>query len=293
MYEKFYNFDVPPFECTPDPRFFYASEQHREALAAIEYTIRMRKGIVMVTGAIGSGKTTVGRTMLERCGDCATIVQVMHGHSKGAELIKHVLRSLGVVMRRTEEHAECLERLQVHLREYAARGKPVVLFVDEAQTLTDEALEELRLISNFDTNTQRLLQLVLIGQPELRDRIRTPQMAPLRQRIVMAKQIAPLNIQETATYIVHRIKAASADKDNLAVSFAGDAIETLYGCTHGTPRLINVICDNCLLLGYVHEARRITSSMVRKVIEDMVPDFGDLRSSVAAPERRLALAGGM
>ena len=294
MYEKFYNLEVPPFECTPDPRFFYASEQHREALAAIEYTIRMRKGIVMVTGAIGSGKTTVGRTMLERCADCATIVQVAHGHAKGAELIKHVLRALGVAMRRTEEHAECLERLQVQLREHAMRGKPVVLFVDEAQTLSDEALEELRLISNFDTNTQRLLQLVLIGQPELRDRVRTPQMAPLRQRIVMAKQIAPLNIAETATYIAHRLKAASIDKDNVAVSFAGDAIEAIFAQSRGTPRLLNVMCDNCLLLGFVHESRRITSAMVRKVVEDMVPDVGDMRAMAPAVEtRKLALAGGV
>jgi type II secretory pathway predicted ATPase ExeA len=291
MYEAFYNLDVLPFESTPDPRFFYASEQHREALAAIEYTIRMRKGIVMVTGAIGSGKTTIGRTMLQRCGERATIVQLLHGHSRGGELIKHVLRTLNVPFRKCDDHAQLLEHLEVQLLEHAQRNKPVVLFVDEAQTLSDAALEELRLVSNFDTNTVKLLQLVLVGQPELRERIRSPQMSALRQRIVMAKQLRPLNIAETSAYIRHRIAAASKDKDHPAVSFAADAVDALYGFSGGIPRLINVICDNCLLLGFVKETRQINCNMVRKVIEDMVPSFEDSRSRQAPGEPALTLAG--
>lgn len=295
MYESFYNLECLPFECTPNPRFFYASEQHREALAAIEYTIRMRKGVVMVTGAIGSGKTTVGRTMLRRCGNEATIVQLLHGHSKGSELIKHVLRTLNVPFRRNEDHAFLLELLENRLREQSRLGKPVVLFMDEAQTLSDEALEELRLISNFDSDTQRLLQLVLIGQPELRDRIRTPRMAPLRQRIVMAKQLQPLSLHETAGYILHRLVAASRDPQNLGVTFTADAINVLYSHTGGTPRLINVTCDNCLLLGFVNETRQITPAMVRRVLDDMVPDLEQDRrpEPVIKVEPKLALAGSL
>lgn len=290
MYEAFYNFDCPPFECTPDPRFFFASEQHREALAAIEYTIRMRKGIVMVTGPVGSGKTTVGRTMLQRCGDHATIVQLVHGHTTGCELIRHVLRTLKVHPA-GDDHAALLEQLDVQLKEHARRGKPVVLFVDEAQTLSDEALEEMRLLSNFDTNTLRLLQLVLVGQPELRERIRTEAMAPLRQRIVMAKQLTPLSLPETARYVIHRLKAASKDKDNLGVVFATDAFATLYIQSRGIPRLINVICDNCLLLSFVGEQRRVTAAMVNKVVQDMVPDL-EFGGAGVAESPRLALAGG-
>lgn len=279
MYEQYYNFETLPFECTANPRFFFASEHHREALAAIEYTIRMRKGIVMVTGAIGSGKTTVGRTMLQRCADQATIVQILHGPNKGHELIKHVLRTLNISYKKVDDHTEMLEKLELHLRDSAHRGKPVVLFVDEAQTLSDEALEELRLISNFDSDTQKLLQLVLIGQPELRDRIREPQMAPLRQRIVMAKVLQPLTLHETAGYILHRLVASSRDPRSLGVTFAADAIETLYARSRGIPRLINVICDNCLLLGFVNQTNRVTAAMVRRVVDDMVPDLDEDRTA--------------
>jgi general secretion pathway protein A len=290
MYDAYYNFRTLPFENTPDPRFFFASEQHREALAAIEYTIRMRKGIVLVTGNIGSGKTTVGRTMLQRCGGDATIVPLVHGHATGAELIRHILRSLHISSRRGDDHARLLERLEDYLKQQSELQKPVVLFIDEAQTLTDEALEELRLISNFDTNTTKLLQLVLVGQPELRDQIASPKLSALRQRIVMAKQLKPLCIQETAGYIAHRLKAASNDPKNVAASFSGEAITTIYGGTQGIPRLINVVCDNCLLLGFVKEQKRITPAMVKQVLNDMVPSFS-AESRADHQEPKLSLAG--
>jgi len=287
MYETFYNFTCPPFENTPDPRFFFASEQHREALAAIEYTIRMRKGIVLITGDIGSGKTTVSRTMLRRCADQATIVQLVHGHGDGVELLRHVLRKLAVAFHEHDEHARLLERLEAHLRSQQNAGKPIVLMIDEAQTLTDAALEQLRLFSNFDTDTAKLVQLVLIGQPELRDRIREPRLSALRQRIVMAKQLRPLNIAECANYIRHRLRAASAQPDQATVVFSGQAVERIYAASGGIPRLINVICDNCLLLGFVKEARRISPEMVRHVVADMVPSF-DADASMTASSLRLA-----
>ncbi len=289
MYDTYYNFSMLPFENTPDPRFFYASEQHREALAAIEYTIRMRKGIVLVTGNIGSGKTTVGRTMLQRCGNDATIVRLVHGHQDSCELVRHVLRSLHVKMRERDDHSRLLERLELYLQSQADASRPVVLFIDEAQTLSTKALEELRLISNFDTNTTKLLQLVLVGQPELRDHIALPELSALRQRIVMAKRLQPLNIQDTAGYIAHRLKAASKDPRNVVASFSGEAISAMYAATLGTPRLINVVCDNCLLLGFVKEQRHITPGMVRQVLEDMVPSFGEnAKGSIDKPKLSLA-----
>lgn len=282
MYESFYNLQRPPFENTADPRFFYASEQHREALAAIEYTIRARKGIVLITGDVGSGKTTVGRTMLHRCRDQATVVQVVHGHGEGVELLRHVLRKIGVAFDDYDDHARLLERLEAHLIQQHELRKPVVLVVDEAQTLSDAALEELRLFSNFDTDTAKLIQLVLIGQPELRGRIAAPHLSALRQRIVMAKRLAPMNIADAANYIRHRIRAASTDPRLPGVAFTGQAVETIYAASNGTPRLINVICDNCLLLGFVKQARRITPEMVTHVVEDMVPSF-DLPAAEVGP----------
>ena len=273
MYDTYYQFETMPFENTADPRLFYASEQHREALAAIEYTIRMRKGIVLVTGPIGSGKTTVGRSMLRRCSEQATIVQLVHGHRSGIELLAHVLRALHVPTQPDDDHAVMLERIEHFLREQARAGRPIVLFVDEAQTLSDEALEELRLLSNFDTETTKLLQLVLVGQPELRDRIASPRFSALRQRIVMAKQLRPMTIHETAGYIRHRIKQASRQPEAPRVAFGGDAITVLHGFARGVPRLINVVCDNCLLLGYVKQTQRITPAMVQQVVADMVPSF--------------------
>lgn len=290
MYDAYYNFARMPFENTPNPRFFYASEQHREALAAIEYTIRMRKGIVLVTGDIGSGKTTVGRTMLQRCGNDATIVQLVHGHKTGLELIHHVLRTLDVPTSTHDDHAQLLEKLESYLRAQADINRSVVLFIDEAQTLSIEALEELRLISNFDTNTTKMLQLVLVGQPELREQIASPRLSALRQRIVMAKQLRPLGIQDTAGYIAHRLKSASADPKNVAVSFSGEAIAAMYDATRGIPRLINVVCDNCLLLGFVKEQKRISPVMVRQVIDDMVPSFGQAATD-DQQQPRLSLAG--
>lgn len=276
MYQAYYNMEVLPFENTPDPRFFYASEQHREALAAIEYTIRMRKGFVLVTGEIGSGKTTVGHTMCERCANDAVIVQILHGHRTPGELVRQLCRRLRINVQPTDDHAQLLEKLQMVLVDQIREERPVVIFVDEAQTLSDEALEELRLLSNFDTNHERVVQVVLVGQPELRQRIQGPIHRALRQRISMAKQLWPLNLEEVGQYVKYRIAAASLDRDQSGVSFTDDALAGIYEASRGIPRLINVICDNCLLLGMVRETREIDAEIVSRVIDDMVPQFDEV-----------------
>lgn len=290
MYHEFYAFDILPFENTPNPRLFFASEQHREALAAIEYTIRMRKGIVLVTGDIGAGKTTVCRTLMERCNDTAQIVQIMHGNESGAELVRHILRTLEVPIGRRDDHPRMLQRLRSYLMEQMRCGRPVVLCVDEAQTLSDAALEELRLLTNIDTAEEKLIQIALIGQPELRERIGHPRMAALRQRIVMARRLRPMNRQETAAYVNHRIRAASTNPDDVQVTFTDQALDAIYDASGGIPRLTNVICDNCLLLGYAREMRQIVPAIVRRVTDDMVPHFGG--HAMKEMERpRLSLAG--
>ena len=291
MYQQFYQFEMSPFENTPDSRYFYASEQHREALAAIEYVIRLRKGFVLITGPIGAGKTTIGRTMCERCGDMATIIHLMHGHESGQELTKQVLRAMGLPVRRNEDHGRTLERLRDTVMERLYRGKPVVLMVDEAQTLCEDAIEELRLLSNFDTATQKPVQVVLIGQPELRHKLRLPQFDALRQRIFLAKELAPLSRADTGHYIAHRLKTASLDKDNVQVTFSDAAIREIYEYTNGIPRMINSVCDNCLLLGFVKQSHQITPSMVRRVLSDLLPSYVDSTQRAAVANTESALEG--
>lgn len=282
MYAEFFDLHTLPFENTPDPRFFYASEQHREALAAIEYVIRMRKGTVLVTGSIGSGKTTIGQTMMHRCRPSATVVPLVHGHVTTGELLGHLLRSLGIHDHGNLDHAEQLERLKQHLIVQARDARPVVVFVDEAQTLSDAALEELRLISNFDLPSEKLMQLVLVGQPELRARIGEPRFDALRQRIVLAKQISPLNVQDAKAYVEHRLRVASTNPDDVRVRFDDEAILRLFAATHGTPRLLNATCDNCLLIAYVQQTSEIGASIVNRAVHDMIPRFDDPASNTSA-----------
>lgn len=273
MYHEFYNLRSLPFENTPDPRVFFASDQHREALAAIEYTIRMRKGYVLITGDIGSGKTTVGRTMCERCGPHATIVQVMHSHGDSDALLRQILRAMNVRFHNSDDHGRLLERLKHELYSQAAAQRPVVVLVDEAQTFSDAALEELRLLSNFDTPTQKLVQVVLVGQPELRQRILLPRFDALRQRIVVAKQLLPMSLDDTRAYIAHRLAAVSNDPKNVQPQFTEDAIAEVHRISGGIPRIINVACDNCLLLGFVRQSRQVTVAMVQRVEADMLPSL--------------------
>ena len=291
MYNNFYHLNSRPFENTAQPRFFYNSEQHREALAAIEYTIRMRKGIVLITGEIGSGKTTVGRMMCQRCGDQATIVEIVPRHDNGIELLRQILQSVELPAEREEDCFVLVERLQLFLIEQAQQHKPVVLFVDESQNLSDDAMEELRLLSNLESDNKKLLQIVLVGQPELRQQIRRSQYDALRQRIVMAKQLRPFELDETTQYITHRFNAASNDPKRVDLPFSPETIQEIHKAAHGIPRLINIVCDNCLLLGFVRRTNQITSTMVHQVIQDMVPRYETTPVESDVQGSNLSLAG--
>ena len=288
MYAGFYSLNALPFENTPDPRFFFDSEQHRESLAAIEYTIRMRKGFVMVTGDVGTGKTMIGRMMAERCRDAALVYRIVHGHRTGDELLRQVLRCLRIDCPSHDDHARRLERLNAHLAGPATDvGSALVLLVDEAQTLSDDALEELRLLTNFDTAKRRLVQVVLIGQPELRRRVREPRMAALRQRIVMAKQLQHLSTEQTGRYIAHRLRVAGNRSDEAGVRFTAGAVAQIHKFAGGAPRQVNLVCDNSLLLSSVGGARNeIDESIVRQVVRDMLPSF-----SSATPSKPVIVTG--
>lgn len=294
MYEAYFNLKTRPFENTPDPRFFFGSEEHREALAAIEYTIRMKKGYVCIVGPVGTGKSTVSRTMISRCADSSRIVPILHGHEDGKQLLRQILRAVEVTYRENDDHAILLEKLFTYLHEQHAMGEPVVLLVDEAHTMSDEALEELRMLSNYDTTQTKLVQVILVGQPELIHRLNQPNLSALKQRISMVKTLRKMNIQETAAYIGHRIRLASIDPQHLQVRFPGRTLEAIYNLTHGTPRLINYVCDNCMLLASVRNEREITPVMVQTVSKDLSLNLNHnefVSSTSESP--RLALAGNM
>jgi type II secretory pathway predicted ATPase ExeA len=290
MYEEFYNLKQLPFENTPDPQFFFQSEEHREALAAIEYTIRLGKGFCLITGDIGSGKTTVGQTLCDRLTDAAHIVSITHGHLTGDSVIRQVLRALNIKMRRDDDHPRLFERLRDYAQNSHLTRKPIVLMVDEAQTLSDPAMEELRLTCTLDTHTRKHVQIVLIGQPELRERIGQPKYLALRQRITMAKQLHAMPQEEMISYINHRLTITSGPSGAPGAAFDDSACNRIYQLGGGIPRLTNVICDNCLLVGMVRKKRTIDAEIVDHVAKDMLPAFDDA-SAHDVSEPPLALTG--
>ncbi len=298
MYLDFFGLKSPPFENTPDPRFFFASEQHREALAAIEYTIRTRKGFVLITGQVGCGKTTVAHAVCRRCGDQATIVPIVPGHDSARSVLRQILKGLGVVTDRHDEYHELVEALRHKLMEHLDHDRPVVLLIDEAQNLQDESLEAIRMLSNLDTSTRKPVQVVLVGQPELRQRVRDSRHEALRQRVAMSKQLHPFEYEQTHQYILHRLRAACEDGDTESqqestVVFQPGAVREIHRISGGIPRLINQLCDNCLLLGFVQETKLITAAMVHRVCQDMIPSFDEPAPQSGRFATELSLAGNM
>lgn len=291
MYHDYYNLVELPFEGTPDPRFFFESEQHREALAATEYTVRARKGFALITGVIGAGKTMIARAIAQKCAGACRIIHLLHGLHTREEVLLQIVAELGVKPT-AADRASLLFVVRDQLLRQALAGEPVCVIVDEAQTLSDEALDELRLLSNFDTPTERSSQVVLIGQTELRQRLLVPELAPLRQRLAMARTLGPLSEKDTAAYIAHRIAVASRCPKDPGVSFTDDAVREIHGRSGGAPRAINLLCDNCLLLGFVKEARQITPNIVRRVVADILPALDSAPASYLAPANapRLTLA---
>ncbi len=272
MYRKHYQLDLLPFENTPDPRFLYISEDHKEALAGMEYTIRMRKGLVMVSGEIGSGKTIMTHVLRKRIGDTAHCILLRQGHTNPVEFLMYICRSLRINIRANADRGEMLELVEDALMRHHAAGKPVVLVFDEAQMMSKDVLHEIRMLSNIETPTSKLIQMVLMGQPELRSVLQEPDMAPLRQRIALSHHLKGMSLQDTGNYIQHRLKIAAKGEGDTKVRFMQLAVNAIYGFTGGIPRLTNFVADNCLLVGYVKSLHTIDAAIVRHVTESMMID---------------------
>jgi general secretion pathway protein A len=265
MYDGFYGFREPPFNITPDPRFLFFSDKHREAFNHILFGIRERKGFIQVTGEVGAGKTTVCRAILAELDSQYRTALILNPTLTGTQLLRAILVELGAKPKRLDR-AGYLEALNRLLLDAVGQGKDVVLFVDEAQDLDAELLEQMRLLSNLETDRRKLLQIVLIGQPELRDKLDREDLRQLRQRITVRYHLSPLSREETERYIEHRLRVAGGSGRPVFTSWAFGAI---HRYSRGVPRLINAVCDKALLYGFVNGTDRLTLSAVRRAIGEL------------------------
>ncbi len=264
MYEKYYGFKEKPFNLTPDSKFFFASAKHEEALNCLLLAISEKSGFVVITGEIGSGKTTVCRSLINRLDPTTKVALVLNTHLGKKELLTTLLEDLGIEYKSTSK-THLISALNKYLIKQASNDVNVVLIIDEAQNLTPSVIEEVRMLSNFETEKEKLLQIVLIGQPELRKKISLPQLEQFRQRIVLHYHLEALDLTETEEYITHRLTKAGAQDTDI---FTPEAVGEIYKYSKGIPRLINVVCHNALISGLVYETRSITREIAAEAINE-------------------------
>ena len=283
MYEAFYGLTAKPFQLNPDPSFYFASKQHRRAKAYLEYGVSRNEGFIVITGEIGAGKTMVLRSLIEGLNGSNVITGHLVTTQLGAE---DTLRMVGAAFGfrvKDVPKSELLITLEAFLISQTSKGKRCLLIVDEAQNLTPRAVEELRMLSNFQFGNQALLQSFLVGQPEFRETLQQPEMEQFRQRVAATCHIGPLDAEETHGYIEHRLKCAGA-KDK--PSFDPGAFASIHAATAGIPRRINAVCDRLLLAGFLAGRSHITEADVAEVVQEF-----EQENQVPARAKRAAMAG--
>lgn len=265
MYESYYQFNEKPFSLLPDPGFLYLSKNHRMALAMLEYGLMNQAGFTVITGEIGSGKTTLIRKLLNQIENDANISVglVSNTHRSFGELLQWILLAFRLEYR-GKEKVELYQTLAEFLRQEYNTGHRTILIIDEAQNLDIESLEQLRMLSNINADKDQVLQLMLVGQPGLRDMLRRPELEQFAQRIAVDFHLRPLDLQSTCDYIRHRLVVAGGDP-NL---FETAACVTVHYYTRGVPRLINVLCDTALVCGYADQKARIDADLIHDVVRD-------------------------
>ena len=288
MYERFYQLRHRPFALSPDPDFLYPSRVHREALDYLRFGIEGHAGFIVITGEIGSGKTTLLQVLLRTLDGDTTVIRLVNTLLTGPELIESMLLDLGVANPPASKPGMLRELARV-LVEQRAIGRRVVAVIDEAQNLSLGALEELRMLSNLETEKSKLIQVVLVGQPDLRDSLERPSLEQLRQRVTVRYHIDPLDAEETARYINHRLSRAATAAP---LQFSRDVADLVHARSGGVPRMINVICDAVLLFGYAEDRRVIDVPLAQAAIEELESSnvlrraaTADMRAkTVAAPD---------
>src|SRR5688572_25456845 len=267
MYEEFYGFVQSPFTLTPDPRFFYPSEAHDEAIRRLLQSIRRKEGFIILTGDIGTGKTMLSRALLEQCGNNTFTAHILNPFLSVEELLRDVLLDFGVVSRESVRSGrasfatkhELASTLHDFLLSLVPLRSTAVVVIDEAQHLSPQVLEELRVLSNLETNESKLLQIVLVGQLNLLDVLASPEVKQPHQRISMRATLSPLTRQDVEAYIGHRLSIAHGSS---SITFEASALDSVYAASRGVPRVINLLCDRALMIGASFGLRTIPADVV-------------------------------
>ena len=271
MYQAYYHLRENPFNITADPQFFFNSSRHTEAFSHLFYGIKQRKGIIVVTGEIGTGKTTLCRMLLDRLDDKTKTALVLNPNFSDIQLLQLILKDLGIQTTGKNKFA-LVDALNDFLLQETAQGHNIAIIIDEAQNLKPKQLEQIRLLSNLETQKDKLLQIILVGQPELLEKLKLPSLRQLNQRISVRYHMQPLQKDEVKQYIYHRLKVArlpNEPADNW-VGFTDEAIDAIYQISAGLPRVINILCDRALLAGFVKETHRIDSNIINQCAEEIV-----------------------
>jgi general secretion pathway protein A len=265
MYLEFYGLRESPFGPTPDPRFLFLTPGHREALAQLTYGVRERKGFIALTGEVGTGKTTLLRALMQRLEGGVAVAFVCNATLSFDEILEYMLEDFGIG-KGEPSRIQRLFALNRFLIERQRVGQNAVLILDEAQNLDVATLEQVRLLSNFETTSEKLLQILLVGQPELRQKLQTPELRQLQQRIGLRCSVPHLDLDETRQYVRTRLRIAGAPDLRI---FSSEAARSIATYTAGVPRLVNTLCDHCLVLGYAEQIRVIEPELVARAIESL------------------------
>ena len=276
MYTNYFGLNEAPFSIAPDPRFLFMSDQHREALAHLLYGVSSNGGFVLLTGEVGTGKTTVSRCLLEQMPENAEVAFILNPKYSVTGLLSAICDDLGIDYSPSSEMKDYVDALNEHLLENHRNNRQTVLIIDEAQNLSADVLETIRLLTNLETNTRKLLQVILIGQPELLAMLERPELRQLNQRITARYHLRTLRQEELADYIAHRLSIAGVE----CRLFPEETIKHLYKLTGGVPRLVNIVCDRALLGTYVERETQVCNRTIRKAASEV---FGAREDVAASP----------
>lgn len=269
MYKEFYQLKEDPFNITADPDFFFCSTRHSEAFSHLIYGINQRKGILVVSGEIGTGKTTLCRTLLNRLDHKIKTALILNPSFSDLQLLQIILKDLGIEGAFKNKFA-LISALNRFLLDQTSQGHNVVLIIDEAQNLSVKQLEQIRLLSNLETEKEKLLQIILVGQPELSEKLKLPALRQLNQRVTVRFHILPLDQTELKGYIEHRLRIASGLETGPKVRFTEKALQTIFEQSQGTPRVVNILCDRALLAGYLRETFILDEEIVDSCAQEVV-----------------------